>query len=704
MARLVTAGGGGRVGFVILLCLVTGAARGALSANVPPTRTDNVEDMLHGVRVIDPYRWLEDQQSPETRAWIDAENAYTRAVLGALPGRERIKQRIAALKRVDVFYTPTERSGRYFFLKRLAGQDQSGIYMRSGLSGSDELLIDPHPLSADHTVNLEISSVSADGRLVAYGIRQGGEDEIEVRFLDVDRRQDLADRLPRAEYYAVCLTRDGSKLYYALHDSTGNKVMRHVMGTDVAEDVEIFGEGYGPEVGIDVALSDDDRHLVANIWYGSASNNDIYLIDVGAGGPAQPVVKGIEASFEPHLGGNWLFLKTDWQAPRGRVIRVDLANPRQGAWRVVVAEAADVIDGVAVAGGKILVNYIHNAIPSVAIFEADGTRSGAIVPPAIGYLGQLAGRWESDEVFFTFSSYHIPTRIYNHFLDDGTTAVWARVNAPFVSADYTVEQVWYRSKDGTRVPMFIGRAKDTKLDGSHPALLAGYGGFRSSAVPYYATDVALWLSQGGIYAEPCLRGGSEFGEEWHRAGMLEKKQNTFDDFIAAAEWLVMEDYTDPERLAISGGSNGGLLVGAALTQRPDLFRAVICTYPLLDMVRYHKFLVAAYWVPEYGSADDDADQLRYIKAYSPYHNVRPGVEYPAVLFITGDADTRVAPLHARKMTALLQASTASDPAERPILLRYDTKAGHSGGTPVTKQIEDLTDEALFLDWQLGVKY
>jgi prolyl oligopeptidase len=703
MASLVIVGRGGVVALAVLAGLVAGAAPGALAANVPPTRTDNVEDMLHGVRVVDPYRWLEDQQSPETRAWIDAENAYTKAVLTALPGRDRIQRRIAALKHVDAFHAPDERSGRYFFMKRLAGQDQYGIYMRAGVSGGDELLIDPHPLSADHTVNLEVSSISADGRLVAYGIRQGGEDETAVKFFDVDRRQDLADQLPRADYYAVCLTRDGSSLYYAHHDSTGNQVMRHVMGTDVSRDAEIFGEGYGPEVGIDVALSDDDRYLIANIWHGSASSNDVYLIDLAAGGKPQPVVEGIDASFEPRLGGNWLFFKTDWQAPRGRVIRVDLAKPRQSAWRVVVPEGEDIIDGMAVAGGKILVTYIHNAIPSVAIFEADGKRSGVIDPPAIGYLGDLSGRWESNEVFFTFSSYHIPTRIYNYFLDDGTTAVWARINAPFVSENFTVEQVWYKSRDGTRVPMFVGHSKNIKLDGSNPTLLTGYGGFRSSAMPYYATDAALWLSQGGVYAEPCLRGGSEFGEEWHRTGMLDKKQNTFDDFIAAAEWLVMEGYTDPERLAISGGSNGGLLVGAALTQRPDLFRAVICSYPLLDMLRYHKFLVAAYWVPEYGSADDP-DQFKYIKAYSPYHNVRLGVEYPAVLFITGDADTRVAPLHARKMTALLQASTASDPGERPVLLRYDTKAGHSGGTPVTKQIEDLTDEMLFLDWQLGVKY
>jgi prolyl oligopeptidase len=688
---------------LVSVCLLAVAIHAALGANVPSTREDDVVDVVSGVRIVDPYRWLEDQQSPETRAWIDAQNAYTRAVIDALPGRDRMKQRIAALKRVNTYTVPSERGGRYFFMKRLADQDQAAIYVRNGLSGDDELLIDPHPLSADHTVSLEIEDLTADGRLLAYGIRRGGEDEVALKIFDVEKRQDLADSLPRADYNGVCLTSDGSALYYARHDSTGNQVLHHVMGTDVAKDVQIFGQGIGPEMGVEISLSDDDRYLVFDVWHGSASSNDLYLTDLAAGGKPKPVVEGIDASFETRLGGGWLFMKTDWQAPKGRVIRVSLADPRKEAWRVVVPEAGDIIDGLAVAAGKLLVTYIHNAVPSISIFDADGKPAGTIEPPALGYLGAVSGRWQSSEVFFAFSSYHIPTSIYNYFMDDGTTAVWARVNVPLVSEEYAVDQAWFTSKDGTRVPMFVGHAKNVKLDGSNPTLLTGYGGFRSSATPYFSTMAALWLAEGGVIAEPNLRGGSEFGEDWHRAGMLGKKQNTFDDFIAAAEWLIKQGYTRPEKLAIEGASNGGLLVGAALTQRPDLFRAVLCGYPLLDMIRYHKFLVAAYWVPEYGSADNP-DQFKYIYAYSPYQHVEPGVKYPAVLFVTGDADTRVAPLHARKMTALLQARTASNPAEQPILLRYDTTSGHSGGDPVTKQIDDIADEVLFLNWQLGVKY
>ncbi|MFH1219734.1 MAG: prolyl oligopeptidase family serine peptidase [Candidatus Eisenbacteria bacterium] len=689
-------------GVWISLLLVLGLVQSLLSQEVPHTRSSDVVEVLHGVSVHDPYRWLEDQESPETRAWIDAQNACTESVLGALPGRNTIRQEITALKRIDAVTTPTGRAGKYFFTKRLADQDQYCIYMKEGYSGEDRLLIDPHPLSPDHTVNIEIDDVTADGRLLAYGIRQGGEDETVVRLFDVATGQNLADRLPRADYFSVCLQGDGSGMYYARYDSTGTRVFHHVMGTDVADDVEIFGKGFGPEKAIEISLSEDDRYLVFHVYLGSAASNDIYVADLAQGGEIAPVVKDIDASFEGHVGGGNLFIKTDWQAPKGRVLAVDLADTRPEAWREVIPEGDDIIEDITLAGGKIFASYIHNAIPSIRIFEADGEPRGSIDLPAIGYVSSVYGRWGAKEAFYSFSSYHIPTRTYLYDIDDGTISVWAVVNAPIPSERFEVEQAWYQSKDGMRVPMFIGHAKSLKLDGSNPVILTGYGGFRSSATPYYSAYDAWWLMHGGVVAEPNLRGGAEFGEEWHRAGMLEKKQNTFDDFIAAAEYLVKEGYTSPAKLAISGGSNGGLLVGAAMTQRPDLFRAVVCSYPLLDMIRYHKFMLAPFWVPEYGSSED-SEQFKYIYAYSPYHHVKEGVAYPATLLISGDADTRVAPLHARKMTARLQAATASAPSERPVLLRYDTKGGHSGGTPVTKQIDDMTDELAFLVWQLGLK-
>jgi prolyl oligopeptidase len=357
--------------------------------------------------------------------------------------------------------------------------------------------------------------------------------------------------------------------------------------------------------------------------------------------------------------------------------------------------------GLSTVGGRLFASYLENVQTRIKSFAPDGTPAGELTTPGVGVTGNLLGEWERDEAFFTFSSLSTPQTIYRYVVSSGEREVWARQQIPVSGDSVEIKQVWFVSKDRTKVPMFVAHRKGLKLDGSSPALLTGYGGFNVSQTPGFSARAAFWIENGGVFALPSLRGGGEFGEEWHRAGMLDRKQTVFDDFTAAAEWLVKNGYTSPARLAISGGSNGGLLVGAALTQRPELFRAVVCSYPLLDMVRYHKFLVAGYWVPEYGSADDAA-QFKYLFAYSPYHRVTKGVKYPAVLFITGDADTRVAPLHARKMTALLQDQTGSPPAERPVLLKYDTKAGHSGGIPLGRQIERLADEMRFLFWQLGI--
>ena len=384
-----------------------------------------------------------------------------------------------------------------------------------------------------------------------------------------------------------------------------------------------------------------------------------------------------------------MYVRTNWKAPKWRVMEVDLKNPAIEKWREVVPESDAVLDGLSLVGGKLAVHFIQNVIPHVKLLEPSGKLVREVPLPALGSVSGLIGRWDSSEAFFSFNSYHIPHTIYRYDVATGKQAVWSEQKVPIETGKYEVKQVWYVSKDGTRIPMFLAHAKNLKLDGNSPVLLTGYGGFNLNQAPGFNSFAAAWMANGGVYAVANLRGGGEFGEAWHHAGMLEKKQNVFDDFIAAAEWLVQNKYTSPARLAIRGGSNGGLLVGAALTQRPDLFAAVICSYPLLDMVRYQNFLVAKYWVPEYGSSDSP-DQFKYIYAYSPYHHVKAGTKYPSVLFITGDSDTRVAPLHARKMTALMQAATAG--SDRPVLLHYDTAAGHSGGTPAGKQIENTTDE------------
>ena len=682
---------------------LSGLPFGAMGADLhpPTTRAEGVKQAFGSVEVSDPYRWLEDQKAPETRAWIDEQNKYSESFLHALSGRDALKKRVVELLKVDTTGTPREKGGLYFFNKRLAEQDLSVLYVRKGVNGKDEVLLDPHPLSPDHTVSITLMDVIADGSLIAYGTRQGGEDEVTVKFLDVATKKELSDILPRARYQGIAVKNDRSGVYFSRQEKEGPRVYYHAFGADASKDEKLFGDGYGPEKGLGVGLSDDNHYLLIQVSHGSAATKtEIYVRDLAAGGPVVPIVNDVEARFSPDIAGDTLYLETNWQAPNGRVLAVDLKNPARDKWKEVVPTGKTSIQGVSTVGGRLFVRYLENVLPHIRIFDPQGKPQGEITLPSIGTASGLRGDWSRNEAFFTFASFVTPPTIYRYDIAKGTQEVWAKENVPIASDRFEVKQVKYASKDGTVIPMFLVYRKDIKLDGSSPALLTGYGGFNLSQTPGFSARAALWVEHGGVYALPNLRGGGEFGEDWHKAGMLGKKQNVFDDFIGAAEWLINNGYTSPSRLAISGGSNGGLLVGAALTQRPDLYAAVVCSYPLLDMVRYHKFLVAGYWVPEYGSGDNP-EQFPFIYAYSPYHHVKAGTKYPAVLFITGDSDTRVAPLHARKMAALLQASNGGD---RPILLHYDTKAGHSGGsTPVTKRIEELTDELSFLVAETAAK-
>jgi prolyl oligopeptidase len=479
----------------------------------------------------------------------------------------------------------------------------------------------------------------------------------------------------------------------------GPRVSYHAMRSDPAKDREVFGHGYGPDKFIGCELSEDGRYLSIHVFYG-AERTEVYFQDLQKEGPIRPLVNDIPARFMGEVGADHVFLQTNWKAPNGRVLEADLRNPARENWREIVPESDAAIDSISLAGGKLFAKYTRNASSQVKVFDANGEHARDIELPTIGSIVEFNGRWTSKEAFYQFTSFPIPRRIYRYDTETGHQSVWAETHVPIHAESLEVKQVWYKSKDKTRIPMFLMYRKGTRLDGNKPTLLSGYGGFNLNRTPIFSPNFALWAERGGVFALPNLRGGGEFGEAWHRAGMLDKKQNVFDDFIAAAEWLVNNHYTQPSKLAILGGSNGGLLVGAALTQRPDLFQAVVCAYPLLDMLRYDKFFVAKFWVSEYGSADDPA-QFKYLYAYSPYHHVKPGTKYPAVLFVTGDGDTRVAPLHARKMTALLQAATGSD---RPVLLRYDTETGHSRGVSITKTIDEATDSLGFLYWQLDAPF
>ncbi len=685
--------------FSLLLILAACPVLALQYATPPETARHEFTETLHGVEISDPYRWLEEQDAPETRAWIDAQNEYAHSFIDKIEAREKLQQRITELMRVERMYAPLARDGRYFFEKRKADQDLYVIYMRKGLHGSDEVLIDPHEMSADKSVNVSIMDVSNDGKLLGYGVQVGGEDEQRVRFFDVEKKGDIADSLPRAVYMGVSLTPDKKNLYYSRYTEEGCRVYHHVMGADPSSDKMIFGEGYGADKGIGVWVAEDGRYLGIVVFHGSAGQKtEVYYKDLTKGGPIQTVVNDIDARFEPQFGGDRLFMVTNWNAPNGRVLSVDMKSPAREHWKEIIPEGKGAIEAMSLAGGRLFVNYLENVVSKLRVFEPDGRFVREISFPTLGTVSGMGGRWTSDEAFYLFASFHVPTTIYRYDVKKGSQDVWYKLDVPVDTEMLDVKQVWYNSKDGTRIPMFLVHKKGIELDGNNPTFLTGYGGFYVNMTPYFSVMVVTWAEQGGVAAVPNLRGGGEFGEDWHRAGMFEKKQNVFDDFIAAAEWLIANKYTSPSKLAISGGSNGGLLVGAAMVQRPELFKAVVCTYPLLDMLRYHKFLLGPLWVSEYGSADDP-EQFKYIYAYSPYHNLEKGVKYPATLFITGDSDTRVAPLHARKMAALLQASSGS---EEPVLLLYDTKLGHSGGRPVGKLIEDLTDEFSFVMWQLGM--
>ena len=684
---------------VLALGICLTAAMAQRPSAPPATRTDNVSETIHGVTLTDPYRWLEDQNSAETRAWIDSENRYTQSVISELPGRDQIHQQVEKLLKVDTVSPPTERGGRYFFSARRGEQAQAVLYVRQGPGGKDEPLLDPNSMSADHTVSIATQGLSRDGRLLAYGIRQGGEDELTVHFLDVDSRKELPDLLPRARYSGMTFKLDRSGVFYSKFSGGLPGLYYHAMGSDPAADPRMMGDGLGPADFIGPNVSRDGRYLTITVGHGSSGNDvKVYIKDLQSDGPIRPIVDDIKARFQPTEEGGHLYMFTNWEAPNGRILEVDLASPGREHWKVLVPESRSPLEAFTMAGGKLFASYLENASSKIHVLDIAGRPVREIQFPSIGSASPMAGRWDSDEAFYEFQSFAQAPTIYRYHVLTGKQEIWAKIESPVPQGEIEVKQVWYESKDKTKIPMFLVHKRGIKLDGNNPVYLTGYGGFNVSLTPRYSPLSVLWAMNGGVFAQPNMRGGGEFGEEWHRAGMLQNKQNVFDDFISAAEWLIANKYTRPARLSIAGGSNGGLLVGAALTQRPDLYQAVVCSFPLLDMIRYQDFLVAKFWVPEYGSSEDP-EQFKYILKYSPYQNVKRGTKYPAVLLISGDFDTRVAPLHARKMAALLQASTGSD---RPILLHYDTKAGHSGGLPLSKTIDNLSDELTFLFWQLGI--
>jgi prolyl oligopeptidase len=679
---------------------VLALAPGSVPLPSPPkAHVDPVAETIHGVTITDNYRWLEEQNSPGTRAWIAAEQRYTAEFFGSLPQRANIRQSLAKFERLATRSVPVTASGKYFFTHRGSAEEQASLYMRHEAAGSDEKLVDPNALSPDHSVSVLVGSVTRDGSILAYEFRKGGQDETEVHFLDVNAKRDLPDLFPRARYgfagdYAF--TPDSRAIYYSKWLTEGSRVYRHQLGTPVSKDKEVFGAGYGPDYSTSCIITSTGRYLFCEAERGAATTEeDFYVQELGRDTAPRVIAKHVPAVLDVEAYRDSIYLLTSSGTPNGRVVEVDLDRPALSDWKEIVPQGRNPITKIAVAANRLFVTTLEDVSERLHAYTLNGKTLTGIRLPAAGTTGEVRGEEQGPEAFFSFSSFAYPNEIFK-VAADGSTSSWWRSTVPLRADEIEVKQVWYASKDGTKIPMFIVARKGQEQR-NRPALLTGYGGFNIALTPRWSAVTAWWLEQGGVFALPALRGGGEFGEAWHKAGMLDKKQNVFDDFIAAAEHLIHCGLTSREKLAIVGTSNGGLLVGAAMTQRPDLFRAVVCGAPLLDMIRYQNFKIAKLWVPEYGSSDDP-QQFSYIVKYSPYQHIERGVKYPAVMFWTGDNDTRVDPLHARKMTALMQAEAGG---ERPILIRYDTLTGHSGGKSVDQQLDFDTDLLAFVKSQIG---
>src|SRR5262245_15736377 len=682
-----------------LAALLPALSLAAFSPSPPSTRVQVVTDTLHTIPIEDPYRWLEDKDAPETREWVRAQMAYTQGLLGKVPGRHEVEAILARHNKVDTRELPKVRGKRLFFLTRAVGQQQRVLAMRESADGQDIVLVDPNPMTPDHTTSVTLVAVSKDGKLLVYGLRKGGEDELELRAFDVDKRVDVPGGLPRGRYYSVYLDKSKKGVWYTRYAPEGSRVLFHRLGDDPAKDALVFGEGLTPSEIPYAIPSDNGRWLMIGVTVGSSGDDvRLYLKNVESNGPVVTVADTLKSALAFDMADDRLIIATDWRAPNQRVMAVDARDPRPANWKEIVPESKDaVIEDFTLVGGRIYVQVLQNVANKLRAYSLDGIAGGEVPLPGLGTTSEMSGEWGGKEGYFSYSSFDRPPTIFRYDFTSGNAATWWRSSDPFDPQAFEVRQFSIRSTNGAKVPFYVVARKGLQFDGRNRVLLHGYGGFNVSIKPRFSPFVASWLELGGVYVSANLRGGSEFGEEWHKDGMLDKKQHVFDDFLNVTQWLLTRGYCYRSNLGIIGDSNGGLLVGAAMTQRPDLYGAVVCQVPLLDMLRYHRFLVARFWIPEYGSSES-AEQFDWLRGYSPYQRVKAGVKYPSLYLETGDADTRVDPLHARKMAALMQAQGG----ENPVLLHYDVSQGHAGGKSVAKTIEDDADRIQFLRWRLGM--
>ena len=678
----------------------------------PKTHQSKQVDDYHGVQIADPYRWLENPDSPESVAWIEAQNKLTSAYLSAIPARDRLQQRLTKLWDYEKYSIPFKEGERYFYFKNDGLQNQSVLYTLKSLEDEPRVLLDPNTLSEDGTVALSGLAISEDGNLLAYGLSVAGSDWQEWKVREVETGNDRPDRVRWVKFSGASWTHDGKGFFYSRYDEPGEKtkleevnyfqkLYYHQIGTPQSQDLLVYERPDQKDWGFSGGVTEDGQYLIISVWLGTDPRNLVFYKDLRL--PDAPVVELIN-TFEADYSlidndGTRFWFRTDLEAPRRRVIAIDITQSDRAHWQEVIPETDETLEGVSVVNHQFIASYLKDAYDQVKIFDLSGQFIREVALPGIGSVGGFGGKREDTETFYSYTSFTTPSTIYRYNLLTGESSQFRKPQVDFAPEDYETAQVFYHSKDGTRIPMFIVHKKGLTLDGNNPILLYGYGGFGASLTPSFSVSNLVWMELGGVYAVPSLRGGGEYGEEWHQAGMKQKKQNVFDDFIAAAEWLIAQKYTSPKKLAISGGSNGGLLVGACMTQRPELFGAVLPAVGVMDMLRFHRFTIGWAWTSEYGSPDDP-EEFKILRAYSPLHNLKPGTAYPATLITTADHDDRVVPAHSFKFAAALQ---AAHKGIAPVLIRIETKAGHGAGKPTAKLIEEISDRLAFLVKALGME-
>jgi prolyl oligopeptidase len=689
-----------------------GSSRSAKPMTYPEARKGEVIDTYHGVQVADPYRWLEDPDSDESRAWIDAQNEITFDFLKSIRQRKRIEKRLTKLWNYEKYGVPFKRGGKYFYTKNDGLQNQSVLYVVEDLDDKPRVLIDPNTFSEDGTVSLGGYAITDDGKYIAYSKSVGGSDWRTWYVRDIVTGKDLDDEVKWSKFSGAAWKKDGSGFYYSRYDAPDDddklqsvnefqKLYFHKLGTPQTQDQLVYQDMQHGDWGFYGSVSDDGRYLIITVSKGTERMNQLYYKDLSD--PGAQVVKLIDVH-EAQYGfidndGPIFWFFTDYQAPRGRVIAIDINNPARGNWRELIPEAEETLTSVGTLNNQFVADYLKDAHAQVKFFGLSGDLKDELELPGIGTVGGFGGKRGDTETFYAFTGYNMPTTVYRYDCTTGASTVFRKPDVDVDPDDFVTKQIFYTSKDGTRVPMFITHKRGLKLDGQNPTMLYGYGGFNIPLTPYFSVSNLVWMEMGGVYAVANIRGGGEYGREWHRAGMRKNRQNVFDDFIAAAEWLIDNDYTAPEKLAIHGGSNGGLLVAACMVQRPDLFGAVLPAVGVLDMLRFNKFTIGWAWESDYGSPQDP-DEFKVLHAYSPLHNLMQGEKYPAVMITTADHDDRVVPAHSFKFAAALQEAQGG---EAPTLIRIETRAGHGAGKPTWMTIEEQADKWAFLVKTLNMK-